>query len=140
MSMDSAHAYDLWLANRRDSLLLLLLQSTILLWGWEQGSWGALGSSLATAALFILLLLLARQTRGWLRENQGLLLWTLVLLTLGTLPTTLLLARAAWQGLGSGSLMALLALLALAWQLWLSFWAVDPSTQAQEEEDDGRME
>jgi hypothetical protein len=140
---------ELFLANRRDALLLLLLQGSVLAWGWERGAGAALGGSLVTAALFTLLLSLFQQSQlaaarlaksqpennGWweirpLSPAYG----GMILLAVGTLPTTLLVARAVWQGLGSLPLMLLLALLTLGWQAWLSLWTAESQPPPHEEE------
>lgn len=124
----------LWLASRRDSLLLLLLQLGLLAVAWERGPLAALLGALAGAGLFALLLTVARQSDAVpsFSPVTGL-RWSWIVVPLGALGPALLVGRAAWLGLGSILLAALLAFLSLSWQLWLYVWSAPGSTASNEE-------
>ncbi len=125
----------LLLASRRDALLLLLLGGAVVAGAWGYGSAAALGGAGVTAALWLLQLPLFLQGRWAARWLRGSLVGTMDewswggYLVLGTLPATLLVARAAWLGLASWRMAALLAFLTLGWQLWLSFWLAERATR-----------
>lgn len=134
-----------FLASRRDALLLLLLAAATVAWTWERGALAALLGALVTAALFVLMMTLVRpafavyrqlDTDGpearspWLARAAR--LWVTGLLGLSGLATTLLVARAAAQSVAPRPLVGLVALLTVAWQVWLYLWTAAPPEVKEE--------
>lgn len=124
---EEPYAAQVALACRRDALLLLLVAWVVVAWAWAHGALLALVGSVAAGGCFALLVGLLRQgervTAEWLHVPGW---WRLGLVLVAALPATALLAWAAWQRLGSWSLVGVLALLAFGWQLWLYFWMTEP--------------
>lgn len=133
-----------FLAGRRDALLLLLLAAGIVAWTWERGPLAALLGALVTAALFVLMMTLVRPAFAvygqldasdpaarspWRARAPG--LWVTGLLGLSGVATMLLMTRAV-SSVAPRPLVGLVALLTVAWQVWLYLWTAAPPEVKEE--------
>lgn len=107
------------LAGRRDALLLLLVATLLLTWSWDRGA----GEVFAAGAATLALALLSRQLVGATTPGRG------AVLLAAALPPAALLARGTWLTLGSLLLSVLVALLFVAWPIWIYFWTETPGRQ-----------